>query len=193
MTDTDLKKKDIRKDFIKRRSGLAPDKKALYDTVICDRITSMDEYNDAGLVLVYASYNGEVDTKELIKRCIKDGKSVACPRCRIEDGVPALDFYRIGSWDDLNEGYKGIPEPGADEDKKVSGHEIKDALIIVPMVGYDKSGNRLGYGKGFYDRFLAANKNAKSIGLAYSIQECDELPVDEYDVRPDMIINETGV
>ena len=69
--------------------------------------------------------------------------------------------------------------------------DMDNALIIVPMVGFDKEVNRIGYGKGFYDRFLAAHKGLTSIGLAYRCQEYEKLPTDEFDIRPDIIINES--
>lgn len=191
MTDQGLLKKEIRKRLIYERGHMNEKDRRKNDLIIIDKLVALKEYREADLILVYASYNGEVDTFRLIERALADGKSIACPRCRIEDNVPMLDFYRITSSDELIPGYKGIPEPRPDKGDKLSPDEIRGCLVIVPLVGYDKEKNRLGYGKGFYDRFFKANMDLKKIGLAYRCQEEEKLPIDEYDVKLDMIINES--
>lgn len=189
----DQLKKEIRKDLIRKRALMQDEDRIRYDRAILLKVLSLDAFRQAGTVLIHASYNGETDTYGLMDECFKAGKKVACPRCRIDGEVPALDFYLISSGDDLIPGYKGIKEPYEDEKLKLSDEEIRGSLVIVPMVGYDKEGNRLGYGKGFYDRFLAAFKETKSVGLAYSCQMVSRLPVDEFDVRPDTIITDKEV
>ena len=186
----ETRKKEIRKKLISCRSLLKDEDRKKYDSIILERILALDEFVRADTILVYASYNGEADTYGLIRECFKAGKKVACPKCRIDDGVPAIDFYLISSLDDLIPGFKGIPEPSGDVGLKLTYEDMSDALVIIPMVGYDKSNNRLGYGKGFYDRFLSAYPDLRKVGIAYSCQEADDLPTDEYDVRLDMIINE---
>ena len=191
MTGISCDKKEIRRELIRRRAALDRDDRDLFDKAILDALTSLDEYKKADLILTYVSYNDEVDTLNLIDRCLSEGKPVACPRCRVEDDRYLLDFYRITSRDDLVKGYKGIPEPIGNELSKLGDEDMVNALIIVPMVGYDRESNRIGYGKGFYDRFLAAHKGLTSIGLAYRCQEYEKLPADEFDIRPDIIINES--
>ena len=190
-TEINLLKKELRKRLIYERSNIDEGKRKQYDTAIFEKLVSLKEYRESDLILVYASYNGEVDTYRLIDRAITDGKKVACPRCRIGRDIPLLDFYMITSTDDLIPGYKGIPEPRTDRTDKLTGEEIQGCLVIVPLVGYDKACNRLGYGKGFYDRFFKANMDLKKIGLAYRCQEEDMLPTDEYDIKLDMIVNES--
>ena len=188
--DIILLKKELRKRLINERSHIDETARKLKDLSILDRLLSLAEYRESELILTYASYNGEVDTCKLIDKALSDGKQVACPRCRIRDDVPLLDFYRITAPEDLIPGYKGIPEPRERQGSKLACEDICGSLVIVPLVGYDRAKNRLGYGKGFYDRFLASCKDIKKIGLAYLCQEEDKLPVDEYDIRLDMIINE---
>ena len=190
MTDPSILKKEIRKRLIYERGHIDEKDRKQNDLKIFNKLVGLREYREADLILVYASYNGEVDTSRLIERALADGKRVACPRCRIRDDVPLLDFYRITAPDDLIPGYKGIPEPREGQGSKLACEDICGSLVIVPLVGYDRAKNRLGYGKGFYDRFLASCKDIKKIGLAYLCQEEDKLPVDEYDIRLDMIINE---
>ncbi len=183
-------KKQIRKHILKLRSAMDDKLRREYDEAIFERITALEEYGKTDIILTYASYNGEADTYRLIERALADGKKVGCPVSDVGSGVPLLDFYYILSQDDLTEGYKGIPEPDVNKCMKVQYDDISRALIIVPLVGYDDEGNRLGYGMGFYDRFLAGHEYPVAVGIAYSCQRCEKLPVDEYDVRPDIIITE---
>ncbi len=181
-------KRELRHRMIKERASINDKSRKRMDKEIFDKVISLEEYSKCDTVLIYASYNGEVDTYSLIDRCIKDGKRTACPVCRLDEDVAKLDFYCISSRNDLIEGYRGIPEPDTERCTRIADTDIFDALIIVPLVAFDKDRNRLGYGKGFYDRFLAAHKYKHVIGLAYSCQECDTLPVDENDVRLDMVV-----
>lgn len=186
----DTLKKEIRRELISRRNELKEDERKSHDKAILDKVISLPLYREADTVLVYASYKGEVDTYALMERCLNDGKKLACPKCRIDKGEGLLDFYFISSTDELTPGYKGIPEPDDEKAGPLTGKDLEDALVIIPMVGYDGELNRLGYGGGFYDRFLAPIKGLKKMGLAYSCQEYDSLPAGEYDIKLDMIINE---
>ena len=190
MTDPSILKKEIRKRLIYERGHIDEKDRKQNDLKIFNKLVGLREYREADLILVYASYNGEVDTSRLIERALADGKRVACPSCRIEDDEPLLEFYRITSFDDLRPGFKGIPEPRTGSRDKLTLEETDGCLVIVPLVGYDKANNRLGYGKGFYDRFFASHKALKKIGLAYLCQEEEKLPTDDHDVKLDMIINE---
>lgn len=189
----DINKKRIRRALIKKRLELSDKERKKLDRSILMNLSGTDEYLNSSIILTYVSYNGEVDTKELIKKAIAEGKHVGCPVCTVKEGEPAIDFFYIDSMDALIEGYKGIPEPDKNTAVAVDAGDIEKALIIVPLLGYDSKRNRLGYGKGFYDRFLSSYKFACSIGLAYSLQECKALPYAEYDVRPDIIITEKRI
>ena len=191
--ETSIRKKEIRHDLISIRLSIKEDERSAHDAAILNNLVNTEEYRQSDTVLTYASYNGEAGTYDFIKRCIKDGKQVACPLSGYINGEPKLDFYYISDSDSLREGFKGIPEPVPEISYKVDDDMILQALIVVPMVGYDKTGNRLGYGGGFYDRFLAFHRYRAAIGLAYSCQEYNSLPVDKYDCKPDMIINENEV
>ena len=195
ITDLGIKhgKKQIRLELLDKRASLNETDRRKMDEAILNALTDTDEYRKSTLVLTYASYNNETDTYNLIRRCLDDGKRVACPVCGFRNGEPVLDFYYIEGPDDLKSGYRGIPEPDADDKKRVAGDELFNALMIMPAVGYDRSGNRLGYGKGFYDRFLEDNNVSFTIVIAYSCQECREIPSEKHDRKPDMIINENGV
>lgn len=183
-------KKVIRKKLIEERLAITVKKRDILDDKIFRAVTDTAEYADADVILTYVSYNGEVDTLRLIRDALLKGKHVGCPVCVFHDNEPALEFYYIKSPDELIEGYKGIKEPDKSKAVMVSDKETASSLVILPMVGYDPSGNRLGYGRGFYDRFLGTHDYACAMGLAYSIQECNELPAGIYDVKPDIIVTD---
>ena len=183
-------KKEIRKRLLNIRKSIDKESRDGYDKSILEKIVSLEQYRKAAVILTYASYNGEADTYGIIERALKDGKKVACPVCELSTGEPLLDFYYISSRNDLREGYKGIPEPDTGSCVRTAKEDMDGALVIVPLVGYDDEGNRLGYGKGFYDRFLAANKSVYPVGIAYSCQRTEKLPVDRYDIKPGSILTE---
>ncbi|MBR5406468.1 MAG: 5-formyltetrahydrofolate cyclo-ligase [Lachnospiraceae bacterium] len=193
---TDLKvrhrKKELRLELSEKRKSIDEHERKKMDEAILKVLTGLSEYKSSNTVLTYASYNGEADTYGLINTCLSDNKKVACPVCSFVDGEPALEFYYINRTDELKNGYRGIPEPLKDGAVKVPKEVVKSSLMILPAVGYDRSGNRLGYGKGFYDRFLERNNTGITIAIAYSCQECDMVPVEQHDRKPDIIINENG-
>lgn len=193
MAKNNLKKSELRRRIVADRLEMEYERRNKMDREILRILTGLPEYISSDIILTYVSYNGEADTYMFIERALNDGKRVACPLCSFEDDIPSLDFFFINSVNDLIKGYKGIPEPNKEALFKVSDEDILKAFIIVPMVGYDRSGNRLGYGMGFYDRFLSSTTHGSTAAIAYSFQECEVIPVDEHDVRPDMIITEKGI
>lgn len=183
-------KRIIRKKLIEDRLAINENIRGVLDMKILRAVTDTPEYKDSDIILTYVSYNGEVDTLRLIGDAFSKGKHVGCPVCVFKDNEPAMDFYYIESLDELKEGYKGIKEPDKTKAVRVSDSDISSSLVILPMVGYDPSGNRLGYGGGFYDRFLGSHDYDCTIGLAYSKQECNELPAGIYDIKPDIIVTD---
>lgn len=138
-------------------------------------------------VLVYASKCPEVDTMPLIKWLLKEEKTVVVPIIQREDCSLRLSCLVDPAV--LVPSTFQVPEP--------IGHEIPAdpsaiEVVIVPMLAFDSAGNRLGYGAGYYDRFLARHQDIPTIGLAFSCQEVSSLPADENDIRMDWIITEQG-
>lgn len=139
-------------------------------------------------VLVYASKPPEVDTAPLIQEMISRGTRVVVPVIEKERRNLRLSYLCDPAL--LSTSTFSVPEP--------IGHEIpadpKDIpVVIVPMIAYDSSGHRLGYGAGYYDRFLSKNSHMQKIGVAFSCQEVDCIPADENDVCMDVIVTEKGV
>ena len=122
------------------------------------------------------------------------GKKVYCPKVIANGAESVMEFFQILSKDDLKEGYKGIKEPDAIEDRKFILSSQK-AILIMPGAVFDKSGHRIGYGKGFYDRFLHGKENffESKIALAYDFQVQEEIPFESHDVCADIIITEKDV
>jgi 5-formyltetrahydrofolate cyclo-ligase len=139
-------------------------------------------------VLVYASKCPEVDTMPLIKWLLKEEKTVVVPIIQREDC--SLRLSCLADPAVLVPSTFQVPEP--------IGHEIPAdpstiEVVIVPMLAFDTAGNRLGYGAGYYDRFLAQHPDLLTIGLAFSCQEVPSLPAEENDIRIDWIVTEQGV
>lgn len=140
------------------------------------------EFESAKVVGTYYAVGSEVTTELIIKRATILGKKIALPRVE-EDKIT---FYELSSTKSLIRGRFGILEPPPYE-------QMNDIdILIVPGIAFDKKGNRLGYGMGFYDRLLSC-KRTFSIGLAYSFQLLENLPHDKYDKRLDAIASEDGI
>ena len=129
--------------------------------------------------MTYVSLKNEVDTIKLIKHSLEREKKVAVPKCEGNYIV----FYYINNLEDLKEGSFNILEPKANQMVK----DFNNSICIVPGIAFDKQNNRIGYGKGFYDRFLKDYKGIK-IGLTYKECICDKIDVDENDVKMDKVI-----
>lgn len=203
-------KKACRQEGKCRRAALLPEERKAAEQRILDRICSMECYREAENLLVYASYLDEVSTWELMERALQDQKKVYCPRTVVTDaGEKRLDFYRIFRTEDLLPGFRGIREPEADESRRwpekfagassCGGKPQQDTgrdLIIIPGCAFDRNLRRLGYGGGFYDRFLAGFSDGKrpvTAAICFSCQILEELPEEETDIRPDFLVTEDEI
>lgn len=182
----------LRSRMIKKRDSILKDDRLSKSMIIKDTLFGIDEFNKAKTVLLYASYNSEVSTFAIMDECKKQGKHVAFPKCSLVDGVPNLTFYEVSKFSQLAGGYKGIPEP---DTIKYNLKKISDKIdvVIVPGVCFDKNGNRLGYGKGFYDRFLKKYPNVYRIGIAFDEQICDDIPTEKTDLAVNMIVTDKQI
>jgi 5-formyltetrahydrofolate cyclo-ligase len=182
------RKKQLRDKFTELRMSLGRDLALIKSKEIQNRLFDLDFFSKAEAIHTYVSMNerNEVDTHDLIRNTIRLGKQVIIPR--IESGM-RLSHHRIQSIDDLEKNEWGVPEPEGEAD---AGPGDPD-LILVPMLSGDHLRNRLGYGKGFYDRFLKETKGVK-VGLLFDIQISDEqLPVNDFDVPLDLLITESKI
>ena len=180
------RKKELRKKYKSIRLALPPEEKAGLDRLIYRRVTGLYQYRDAGLILTYVSKENEPDTVRLIKRALSDGKRVAVPRCI--SGTRNMEFYLISSLDSLESCSFGVLEPKPDECVKLTGYD-ENSLCIVPGLAFDSKGYRLGYGGGYYDRFLA-RYTGFTVGVCYS--GCVEwsLPRTQFDRHVDLLVTD---
>lgn len=169
----------------KRKNEVQKEEK---DRLILNSFKSSDVYKNNDVFFVYVSTKIEVGTHELIRQMLSDGKKVACPVSNTADC--SMEFYYISSFDDLKVGAYNILEPDAKLCKKA---EPKDGQVcVVPGLAFDKTGARLGFGKGYYDRFLCKSKMQR---CALCFQNCIEqkVPCDEFDIKVDFIFTEEKI
>ena len=154
---------------------------------IKDRLLNMLS-SEIETVFLYASYNGEVDTWELISQLMKSGYRIALPRVEERE----IEFYELKDLSCLVKNKMGILEPDV---RLCSKANKEKSVILVPMLGFDLSCNRMGYGGGFYDRYLSKNrkKHQKVIGLAFELQNKADLLFGEQDERLDCIVTEKRI
>lgn len=189
-----LRKKEIRANALLRRDTLTEEERIRYSTRIREKLTGSRIYEEAGRILVFVSFGSEVDTLQLLEDAWKKRKEVYCPRVEGEE----LCFYRVYSIQDLEPGYRGILEPVAGLKPYVQ-KGAEPVLLLMPGTVFDRNRNRIGYGKGFYDRFLdrcgkcVEGKRFVTVGLAYSVQIVGDVPYEEHDYKPDYVITETEV
>lgn len=179
-----MTKKEIRKTVNERRKNLTEAYEAESSKKILDQLFELPEYKEASCVFIYIDYNHEVRTWGILERALADGKRVAAPRV---DGK-AMDFYYITSKDDLESGYFGIMEPKTDIPMAA-----EDAcLFIMPGVAFDRGHHRVGYGGGFYDRYLERKPDMVTVAVAFECQMFDEVPFEVFDRQPSVLITEKG-
>lgn len=153
---------------------------------ICSHLMKL--IGDGETIMAYTSKEKEVNTAFLITTLLKRGNPLIVPIIVREDVSLRLSYLKDPSV--LVPSTFGVPEPIGSE-IPATGDDVD--TIILPMLGFDRSGRRIGYGAGYYDRFLEKYPNLRKIGIAFSCQECDNLPVDENDVPMDYIITEEGI
>lgn len=164
MSGIDLReyKRDLRQKRKNSRASIPPEQKKDMDSRIARRVTSLQQYKSAKTLMIYASTPIEVDTFQIIERAFADGKRVALPRCI--KGTRNMEFHYIESLDDLECGAFNVLEPKSGLET-VNG--FRDALVIVPALALDSFGYRLGYGGGYYDRYLERGE-FNTVGICYA-------------------------
>lgn len=187
-----MDKSQIRKEIFAYRRTLSKEFVADNSKKIFEKIIETDWYKDANGVFLYASYNNEVDTRWITEYSLSLGKTVCMPKVSIDDvALSKMNFYKISSFSDFMEGYKGIPEPV--EGLPEYDFFTENSIIIIPMVAFDEKRSRIGYGKGFYDRYLSTHKFKKVIGVAFEGQKVSKIEKNSFDISPEILYTELGV
>ncbi|MDE5859262.1 MAG: 5-formyltetrahydrofolate cyclo-ligase [Oscillospiraceae bacterium] len=182
-------KNTLRNKYKQIRREMPETVKKSRDEMILSRLLSMPVYKQCNTLLTYISTDIEVDTVGLIKQALDDEKIVAVPRC--VNGTRDMVFYIIKSIDDLEKGSFSVMEPMPKKCVKLK--KFDGVLCIIPALAYDRYGYRLGYGKGYYDRFLSAHKGLIKVGIEYCCCMETELMHGRFDVPADIIVTEKYV
>ena len=186
-------RRNLRRIQLAARERISPAERATANALIVHHFFSLQLLFDAHLLFVYCSYRSEVGTYQLMQQAISLGKKISVPRT-----VPTLgQMQAVTITDplvDLAPRFKGIPEPRDTicTSRLVAARSIE--IAVIPGVAFDLSGHRLGYGCGYYDKFLAREApQACRIGLAYSCQVVDILPTEPHDMPMDILVTEKEV
>ena len=181
-----MDKKEIRALMRSKKAALTEQYVAAYSERVTELFTAQPFYRDAQVLYAYLTFNQELRTDGLIRRAWADGKRVAVPRVL---GKGVMEFYYIDSFDGFIISSFGVPEPPEDPEKLA---DEKDVLLLMPGLAFDRAHNRVGYGGGFYDRYLE-RKQAEGArffkpALAYDFQIVDSIPANDFDIRVDAVL-----
>ena len=179
---------ELRAKYRKIRENLKPEYKKIMDIKILKKILFLKKYKDASVVFTYFSKDIEVDTHKLIMHCWKDKKKVAVPACEKE--TRKMKFYYINSFNDLEKRTFGLLEPIESKCEEVT--DFSEGICIVQGFCFDHASYRLGYGCGYYDRFLQ-NFGGTTIGVCYSNCIVPRLPHGRFDKPVDIVITNSYV
>jgi 5-formyltetrahydrofolate cyclo-ligase len=179
-------KRALRRSIVERRDALSPSERAERSRRIADRVLGLPEVLEAGTAMAFWSFGSEVETEPVIERLHEAGARVVLPR--IEDGEVVAVPYEPG--DAVAATHFGAMEPSGPE--VVSAEEVD--VVLTPGVAFDRRGGRIGYGGGFYDRFLPRTRpGVPAIAIAFALQVVDEVPQGGGDRRVDAVVTEDEV
>jgi 5-formyltetrahydrofolate cyclo-ligase len=182
-------KSEIRKRMSALRNAMPSEEIEKKSRAIQERVTELEAVRSASTLMAYLSFGSEVLTDGLIRWCWGEGKRVVVPVCRPENRE--LIACRIDGFDELETGHYGIRAPKEGLLRPVERGKID--VILVPALAFDRTGYRIGYGGGYYDRFLPQAIRAVKIGVAFASQIVAEIPVDGHDLPVDVIVTEKEV
>lgn len=175
-----MDKKELRRAISAMKKAMTPEQIDAASRRLGELFVETPQYQEARTIYGYLPYNQEVRTVAILERALKDGKQVAVPKCYGDE----MRFIYLQDLSQVAPGYCNIPEPVAD------GPVAQDqtALVLMPGLAFTKKGDRMGYGGGFYDKFLAKEPNHPTVALCYSFQMVDTLPTAEYDIPVDCVL-----
>jgi 5-formyltetrahydrofolate cyclo-ligase len=184
-------KASLREGLLRKRDAIPPEVRRLKNRLVQERLITLDELRNAGVLFFFASFRTEVDTIGVIKKSLAEGKRVVLPK--VDKGQHILLLYEIKNMDELSPGYMGIPEPPVDTEDRI--FHLNDVDVeIIPGAGFDISGNRIGYGAGYYDILLSGlRKDIPLISLAYEEQIVDSIPSEPHDIKIQVIVTDRRI
>lgn len=184
-------KQRIRKEILEKRAKLKEQQRKKSEVLLTERILGHQWFYLSDVLLCFASYGSEINTEAIWMEALRLEKRVYMPKVISTENGLIMKFFRIYQKEDLTAGYKGIPEPyESDEEFQYDNEEIDKVLMLMPGVAFDVYRNRIGYGKGFYDKYLSDKKalQIRTIGIGFACQLLPEIPCDETDIKPYQVI-----
>lgn len=182
-----MNKKELRKIIIEKRDNIYKEEKAVMDKNIIFSLKEKEFYKNSKNIFIYLGFGSEIDTMSYIQDFINEGKHIFIPRTDIK--TKKMEAVEITSLDGLKENKYGILEPN---NNKEEFYKNNLDLIILPGVAFDHNGRRIGYGGGYYDRYLEdIDKRIIKVALTYDFQLLENVPAEEHDIKADYIITET--
>lgn len=175
-----MNKQELRKTIRARKRAMTPEEIQTRSGALCRKFLETDAYRQAKTIYGYLPYNQEVRTWAILEQALADGKKVAVPKVYGEE----MRFLYLEDLTQVEKGYSGIPEPIADEPVA----EDETALVLMPGLAFDPQGHRIGYGGGFYDKFLSREPNHPTVALCYEFQMVEHLETEEFDIPVDVVI-----
>ena len=175
-----MDKKELRRKIREQKRAMTEEQIVTASARLGELFLACDQYKNAKTIYGYLPYNQEVRTVPMLEQAMKDGKRVAVPKCYGEE----MRFIYMDDLSKVEKGYANIPEPIADGPVA----EDKTALVLMPGMAFTTDGKRMGYGGGFYDKFLAAEPNHPTVALCYEFQMVEDLPTEEYDIPVDCVL-----
>lgn len=185
-----MDKGEIRRQVLTLRENLNDAEKERARVLLTERILGHQWFYRSDILLGFAGCGSEISTEEILKEALRLGKKVYLPKVT-DEAESRMAFLRIGFWEALKPGYRGIPEPDA-EAEVYEYHEAdaEHVLMLMPGVAFDSYRNRIGYGRGFYDRYLADKPalQLRTIAVGFRCQMLEEIPWGENDIKPCQVI-----
>ncbi len=186
-------KQEIRRQVLRLRDALSQEERKRGAVLLTERILGHQWFYGSDRLLAFASHGSEIDTSAIIQEALRLGKQVYLPKVCGKCGEPegGMEFYQIRSLGELQEGYRGIKEPeGVTARYCYSPETAGRSLLLMPGVAFDRCGNRVGYGKGFYDRYLEGKEalQMRSVAVGFCCQMVEEIPAQGTDIRPCQVI-----
>lgn len=180
-------KKEIRSKILKERKRQPEEKNSQASEKIAETLLALPEFQKAENIYCYMDFAGEVQTKTILKEALRLGKKVWLPKV---DG-DIMDFFQASKKEDFETGAFGILEPQGDV--KAGKEEAAKGFMVVPGVAFDPERNRVGFGRGYYDKYLEQYPELFTVAVAFQFQVVEAVPSEENDIRPQVLITEERV
>lgn len=175
-----MNKQELRRAIRERKRAMTEEEIVERSNALAEKFYNSPAYQAARTIYGYLPYNQEVRTVPMLQRALDEGKRVAVPKVYGEE----MRFIYLEDLTQVSKGYAGIPEPIADAPVA----EDQRALVLMPGLAFDPQGHRIGYGGGFYDRFLAQEPHHPTLALCYEFQMQAHLDTEEFDIPVDTVL-----